>query len=358
MRILVIRLKHIGDALLSLPVCRSLRKTLPDAGTDYLVYDHIAPLFRHDPAVDNVVTISAEDRHSPRRYLQKMMAIRRRRYDIVIDLLTVPVTAWITRLSGAGLRIGFDKGKWRSRLYNVRLPYPETGGSLNAKLVALQGLPFEVTVDRSFDVVLLDDEVQAMCRRMNDAGMDPDRPAILFSPVSRVSSKTWPDDYFVAMVEHCLENHDVQALMISGPGEEQVVKALARRVRYADRVFADVETADVRELAALARNCAIFVGNDSGPRHIAEAAGIPTFTIFTPTVLKRAWLPNPGPRHRGVDVLDALDIDEDTWRTELSCGGVDVAHWYRRITPELVIRRLAPMLDEVLAEETGARARP
>lgn len=343
-KILVIRLKQIGDALISLPVCKSLKLARPDAQIDYLVYEHIAPLFQRHPAIDNVLTISPAERRNRWLYFKKMRAIRRARYDMVIDLITVPITVLMTRYSGARWQIGFDKGKWRSRLYKTSVPHPPAAGSLDAKLSILKGVPFNTPAVRSFDVVLEQHEIDSMQQRMTSAGIVADKPVLLISPVSRLALKNWPEDYFVAVVEHCLEHYDVHAVMVWGPGERTAVDALAAKVKHSERVWTTIETKTLRELAALARNCILFIGNDSGPRHVAEAVGTPTFTIFAPTIGKHAWLPHQGPKHQGVDMSDVFAIDERAWAQRVGEFHAKRDHYYRQITPKLVIAKLDPML--------------
>lgn len=358
MKILVIRLKQIGDALISLPVCKSLKQTLPDAQVDYLVYEHIAPLFQRHPAIDNVLTITPEDRHNRWKYLKKMHAIRKARYDMVIDLLTVPITVLMTRYSGARWQIGFDKGKWRSRLYKTPVPHPSAASSLDAKLSILKGLPFETKVVRTFDVVLSQGEIDQMRRRMTLAGIPPGRSVLLLSPVSRLALKNWPEDYFVRVVDYCIEHYDVHTVMIWGPGEQKAVQALASKVKQPASVCATIETRSLRELAALARNCALFIGNDSGPRHVAEAVGTPTFTIFAPPIGKHAWLPHQGTHHQGIDMCDVLEIDEQTWARRVGEFHKERDHYYRKISPELVIAKLDPMLVALVKSNPNSYLNP
>jgi ADP-heptose:LPS heptosyltransferase len=348
MKILVIRLKEIGDALLSLPLCRSLRKSIPDAEIHYLVYEHIAPLFMHDPAIDQVQVYTPAERAKPHKYLQKMFEIRKHDYDIVIDILTVPVTVLMTRLTGARWQIGFDKGRLRSRWYKTRIPHPASLGPLDSKLKLLDGVPFPTEIERDFSLNLMPDEVAAMRSRMEQHGIDFSRRVLMFSPISRIGKKSWPKDYFVKLIDFCLANYDTSAVLIWGPGERELVNDIASRVVYKSKLHADIETRTTRELALLARNCSIFIGNDSGPRHVSEAAGISTFTIFSPQVSKHHWLPNPGPDHRAVDMCDVLDIDIDTWHEMAPLFRKNRDEYYERITPDIVISRLAPMLDEIL----------
>lgn len=263
---------------------------------------------------------------------------------MVIDLLTVPITVLMTRFSGAKWQIGFDKGKWRSHLYKIPVPHLATGSSLDAKLSILQGVPFDVKVVRSFDVVLKKVEIDDMRKRMSSAGITPDRRALLFSPISRLAIKNWPEDSFAAVVDYCLEQYDVHAVMVWGPGEQTPVQSLANKIKHQDRVCTRIHTQSLRELAALAKNCVLFVGNDSGPRHVAEAVDTPTFTIFSPPIAKHAWLPHQGCRHQAVDMCDVLQIDEQTWMKRVGEFQKNQDYFYRTITPELVIKKLDPML--------------
>lgn len=354
MKILIIRLKQIGDALISLPVCKSLKQACPDAQIDYLVYEHIAPLFQYHPAIDNVLIITPEERRNRWKYFQKMQAIRKAQYDMVIDLLTVPVTVLMTRFSGAKWQIGFDKGKWRSHLYKTPVSHIDTGSSLDAKLSILKGLPFDVKAVRSFDVVLKQQEIDEMRKRMTSAGIAPDTPVLLFSPISRLAFKNWPDEYFASVVDYCLEQYNVHAVLVWGPDEQAAVQSLANKIRHQDRVCTTIQTQSLRELAALAKNCVLFIGNDSGPRHVAEAVDTPTFTIFSPPIGKHAWLPHTGHHHQGVDMCDALQIDKQTWVKRVGEFHKRRDYFYRKITPELVINKLDPMLRELCRRRAPA----
>lgn len=349
MKILVIRLKQIGDALLSSPVCESLHRTFPQAQIDYLLYEHIAPLFENHPAIENVLSITPADRRYKIGYLRKVLALRRRRYDIVIDLITVPITALITRFSGAPMQIGFDKGKWRSRLYKTRVPHHGELGALDSKLAILSGLPQTVVVDRTMRICLHEREINDMRRRLLDNGVAADRPVVMFSPISRLGLKNWPSDYFAQLIEKTIDAYDVQVVLIWGPGEREAVQKIAAGVGRPQRVSSGVETRSLRELAALAANCAVFVGNDSGPRHVAEAVGTPTFTIFAPDVRKTVWLPNPGERHQALDMTDVLDIDDRQWFARQMDLRANAEQYYRRLTPDFAFAHLRKMLDTIVA---------
>jgi len=349
MRILVIRLKQIGDALLSSPVCTNLKRLYPGATVDYLVYDHIAPLFLHHPDIDNVISITPEERSRKWLYLKKIWGLRRNQYDMVIDLHTTAVTVLTSRLTGAREQIGYDKGRWRSRLYKTRVPHPKTGGSLPAKLAVLNGLPVPAgDLVTDFRIYLTDDELKVMRKNLRGHGVDLARPVFVFSMISRNSEKNWPVEYFVEIIKKVLTAYSAQGILIWGPGEQDLVRSAARLIGPAHAVFCDIATPGLRDLAALLAVSVIFIGNDSGPRHVAEAVGTPTFTIFSPPIDKKSWVPHLGPLHRAVDLQDALRIDEAQWRARLPEFTRDIDRYYHTIKPDLVLDRLVPMLDTLL----------
>jgi heptosyltransferase-2 len=351
MKILVIRLKQIGDAVLALPVCKSLRKTWPDAEIHYLLYEHIAPLFTHSPAIDKVQVFTADERAHPVQYLKKVLELRKEKYDLVIDVMAVPVTVFTTRLTGARWQIGFDTGKWRSRLYKSRVPHPGHLGSLDGKLKLLDALPVPAEITRDMSLTLLPAEVKIMRTKMTECGIDPDIPVILFSTICQRRAQNWPSKYFVELIDYCLENYPVQAVLIHGPGEQAEVQEIASGIDLQERVFSNITTAPLRDLALLARNSLLLIGNDSGPRHVAESAGTPTFAIFSPTASKHGWHPNPGDDHIAIDMCDLLQINMEQWHEKLPDFADKMEDYYRLMTPELILEKLDPMLKRLIWEQ-------
>ena len=355
MKILVIRLKQIGDALLSLPVCSSLKRTFPDAQVDYLVYAHIAPLLEGHPDIDNVLTISEGERANVIKYAQKILALRRRRYDIAIDLITVPASALISFFSGAEQRIGFAHHKTRSFLYRTKVPHPVTGNAVNAKLAILNGLKCEIKYRREFRIYLEKVEIRAMRTTLARYGVRLNKLVFFFPATSRREYKFWPAEYFARVIDHCRKHYDAQVILNWIPGEEKAfVDALTARLTHTEGVFSDIPC-DLRQMAALIANCDLVVGNDGGPIHIAVGVGTPSLAVFSPLNSKHAWLPENNDRHRGIDIKDALGIDESARRTRTQEFRQDLDRYYREISPELVIAELDRMVARYCQ---GGRAAP
>ena len=110
--ILVIRFQRIGDAILSLPICNSLKLTFPNATVDYVLYEEAAHLFYDHPYIDNVITIKNDERKNIFKYLKKVREITKKRYDIIIDIMSTPKSELFSLFSlKTPLRIGRYKKK-------------------------------------------------------------------------------------------------------------------------------------------------------------------------------------------------------------------------------------------------------
>ena len=99
---------------------------------------------------------------------------------------------------------------------------------------------------------------------------------------------------------------------------------------------------------ALFAHADLFVGGDTGPRHLAQALDIPTFGIAAPTGDKRIWNPWNNPRFRAIDLQDALAMDDQEYNS-LRAGiirGKNDMEWFRKVTPEFARRELTRMIAE------------
>ena len=112
MKILVIRFKQIGDSILASPICNTLKKTFPDAEIDYVLYEHVSPIFEKHKYINNVITITKAEQKNWFKYLAKAWKVTRKKYDIVIDIMSTPKSEVFTLFSlGAKYRIGRRKKK-------------------------------------------------------------------------------------------------------------------------------------------------------------------------------------------------------------------------------------------------------
>ena len=343
MKVLIVRLKQIGDSVLALPVCNTLRKSCADAEIHFMVYQHIAPLFEDHWSIDKLVRMTPKQRSSKTAFLNMLKDIRAQQYDAVLDIINTPTSLVITRFSGAKIQAGFVNRKFRTRFYKSKIKKLGEGAG-RRKVPVLEALNIPLDYDYSIDITLTDNEVAKMNAAIADAGINRDKPLIAMMVYSRRDYKIWPADYFVRLSNHLINKYGTQLYFVYGPGEEQAVKEIASRVEHSENVFTQPEAPSTRDLACLLHCVDFFIGNDGGPRHIAQAVGTSTFSIFSPLISKSGWIPDyPNPEHQAIDITDFENVgslDRETFRKNLKA-------YYLMIDPQMVIERVDAMLSEI-----------
>ena len=353
MRIIVIPLKQIGDCIVALPVCESLKKTYPDAEIDIVLYDPITGIAENNPSISNIITLSRADRKHPLKYIKRRLELRKRKYDISIDTLTIYSSGTIGLLSGAKIRIGFSSNIDRTILfYNRTVPFIEYENKVTNNLNTLKALGDEIKYVRDLKVYILEEEKKRLKDRMVEKGIDFKRPVFAFQVQSKMPYKMWPLENYIEVINYCIDEYDAQIILPWGPGEEKYVKIAKEKINRDKDVFCNINTNNIRELGMMFCNCDIFIGCDGGPRHLAEAVGLPTYAIFAPSVntLKRVWNPNTGLKFQAIEVNDILGLSLDDYIKLLKTfekGSPEAFKYYRMITPERVIREISAMMNDL-----------
>ncbi|MBL0519261.1 glycosyltransferase family 9 protein [Aeromonas caviae] len=307
MKYLVVQTKQIGDVLISTALCNNLKQHDPAGEVHYLVMDYCAGMAEGNPNIDRLIVIEKARRNEWRYMKDLLLGIRRERYDVVINSQGQMIGLLTCLFSGARLRIGFDSFPWRlghNRIVRFRHDTEHQGNSTlvddRFSLLKPLGLARE---DRNYYLWLSDGERQRGRETLLAAGVDPTRPLIAMGVNSLGHYKRWPIDCFAKVAQWLIEEHNAQILVYCGPGEEEYNRGLKPLLPEALQasVFDHVQTRSVRELVGLFAHCQLFVGNDTGPRHMAQALDIPLLTIVSP--LGHSAIANPvsHPRYRFVD---------------------------------------------------------
>src|SRR6185503_646817 len=216
-RVLVTRLRRIGDAILSLPVLDALRAAFPDVLVDFLAEEGPAQAAVGHPAVDRVLvldrTLSSILPASP----GLLWSLRRARYDWVIDLYGNPRSAALAAWTGARVRVGPAR-RGRRRLYTH--PVPPSGESLSAVDHHLRSLRvLGLSPRRVPPRIGLSEAERREGRARLDAVLPPGPPRVGIHPGNRWPSKRWPEERFVALAR-AVPRLGARAVVMAGPGEE------------------------------------------------------------------------------------------------------------------------------------------
>jgi heptosyltransferase-2/heptosyltransferase-3 len=127
-------------------------------------------------------------------------------------------------------------------------------------------------------------------------GVRSDRPLALCLPAGSWPAKTWPLERFAAVMDDLATGSQAEVIWLWGPGERDLAIRGRSAMRSASRL---APATGWQEMGALLSRAALLVGNDSGPKHVAVALGVPTVTVFGPTH-PATWHPPDGP-HRVVE---------------------------------------------------------
>jgi predicted lipopolysaccharide heptosyltransferase III len=296
-KILVVRLRLIGDVVFTTPLIRALRRQYPTAHIAYLVEPSAAPVLRGNPHVSDVII--APRRGGVRRLLDDLTLagqLRRARFDVAIDLHGGPRAAWLTRATGAAVRIGYDM-PGRSWIYTHRVPRspdlaPRHSVLKQWDLLAPLGLG-GCSPERD-PVEMTDDPVAAarVDRRLADAGIRGAHCIVVVHVSAGNEFRRWPEDAFCSMIAGLAERDpNRRVVVVSGPSD---APAAARVTETARSRLSTPESLpplldwNLNELRALVARAAVYIGGDSGPLHVASTTRTPIVALLGPTLPERS----------------------------------------------------------------------
>jgi ADP-heptose:LPS heptosyltransferase len=301
-KILLIRLRLIGDVVFTTPLLRALHRAFPDALLTYLVEREAAAVVARNPHIDELIVVPrtrglqriADD-------LQLARRLRAARFDTVLDLHGGPRSSWLARATGAPQRIGYDV-QGRSWLYTRtvhRKPGLHPRHSVANQwdlLEAIEGWPggdpdpARDAVEMPLDVTI----AQRVTQRLREAGVDDHHALILVHVSAGNPFRRWPEAEFVRLIASLASMDPRRRILLSsGPSDRPAAERIARAARAElgpNRMNRVVEFGefDLAELRALVERSHLFVGGDTGPLHIAATTTTPIVGIFGPTLAARS----------------------------------------------------------------------
>jgi heptosyltransferase-2 len=332
----------VGDSVLSVALCSSLRKTFPGATIDYVLNENIAPLFEGHPDIDHLITFSREDTRGTLAYIKKVRRVAREgRYDLIVDPRATPRTLWFALFSlSAPWRIGRKK-RYNVLLHNHRVELKIEGkDEVERTLMLLSPLErvTDVVYDRDFKLYLAPGEKEEARQAMEQQGVDFSRPVIMCAVATQLPYKAWDMDRTRQVLARIIETYDARLIFnYAGKVEEETARRLYRMMNSHPNVSIDVNAPTLRGLAAMIANVDFFFGNEGGPRHISQALDIPSLAIYPPHISKTKWLPNASARFQGIHPYDLSDAARDK--------NLSYLEKYDFVTVDEVWKRLKPMLD-------------
>ena len=255
-RIAIVRLRSLGDCVLTTPAIALLKAHRPDLAIDVIVEPNFAAVFEGNPGIDRLLPRASRQPAPP---------------DLVLNLHGGTRSMWITLASGAKFRAGFGHHRY-SFLYTHKIPRaqeilgverPVHTAEHVASAMFWLGVP-QAEIPRA--------KLYAEPAPGEAPFAPPGRYAVIHPFASSVA-KTWPAARFVELAAHLRDTAGVEPAFVFGPGEDTSPFA----------AFRAPVNPSIPAITRLISRAALFVGNDSGPAHIAAAFGVPSLVLFGPS---------------------------------------------------------------------------
>lgn len=267
----VIRLRSLGDTVLTTPALALLKRARPDLRVAVVVDRPFAALLEGSPDVDETVALERGG-----SFFSALRKLRRLSPQLCLNLHGGSTSAWLTLLCGARFRVGY--GHFRNRFcYNRRIPRAQQ----------ILGLPSEAPLHtakhHASAIFFLGAARSGIPRaRLSAEPLRRERPYAVLHVAATYETKRWSGEGFRSLARTIERKHGLEPIIIAGPGEDALLD------EYAE--FTSMNSLAVGKLKSLMAGARLFVGNDSGPAHVAAAFGVPCVVVFGSSD-SRVWGP-------------------------------------------------------------------
>lgn len=282
-RMLIVLPGWAGDCALATPALRAIRHAMPRVTIGALVHANLAPLFDPCPWIDELVLVPPRRSRVPDSWpaglVTTVRAMTAGRFDLVLLLRGGFRSALEARLAGIPRRVGFS-GDLRGALLTTAIPRPRGTSTPESYLLLSRALGADGDLRLELQTHPDDDRhAAALLDSISEGGR---RGVLLLSPGGPRAAKLWGDERFAAVARR---GHEELGLAIVLNGSPDDASRLRRVASLAGVPSLDLgsHSVDLRLLKSLVARSRVVVGNDSGPRHLAAALGIPSVTVFGPT---------------------------------------------------------------------------
>jgi len=295
-KILVLKFRHIGDVLLIVPTIRALKETFPDASVSVAVNAGTEEVLAGLELIDELIIFDRSVKKLPA--LKKLSRetgfirdMRRRNFDMTVDLTSGDRAAILSFLSGARYRLANDPGT--RGFWGKRFLYTHIARIDSSKHMVLQNLDvvnqFGISADnRDVDFFISDEAKEKVRRLFKEKGIKKDDRVVHIHPVSRWMFKCWDDAYMAEVIDWMCRK-GMKVVLTCAPEKHErerldtILSLLPEETRSSGNIVNISGRTTIKELAAISDAADIFFGVDSAPMHIAAAVKTPVVALFGPT---------------------------------------------------------------------------
>jgi heptosyltransferase I len=341
MNILIVKLGAIGDIIHTLPSLAALRRGLPDAHIAWAVErGGGAKILEGATALDELIELdlrgwrkSLTNLETQTEIRKAMWKLRNQKFDLSLDFQGLMKSAMVARLARIPRRIGFAKEALRepasAMLLTERVAADDRGHVIEKNLQLVRHLGCEPTGALEFPITsnAEDDRfAEEQADRVNGE-------FAILNPGGGWPTKLWGAEGFAEIADRLYKEFGLRSFITFGPGEQELADVIVNQTKTG---AAQTLASTLKQFFSLARRAGLFIGGDTGPMHLAAAAGTPIVTIFGPTSSRRN---GPFDKNDIVVERDDLDCRVDCYRR--SCSHTSCM----KISPDTVWRSVVRRLQ-------------
>jgi len=286
-KILIVRLRRIGDVVMTTPAVTLLKKHFPEASLTYLIEEPYRKLVEGNPCLDRVIVIPPKQKFG--EFVRTIREVRKEKYDVLLDFHGGPRASWITLWSGAKLKIGYAI-KPKGFLYDIQIPRRGERGPFHsvenhANVVRALGVEFD---DAAIPPPLLPapkpgevEHVQDILKEAGAAGVGGTKIVALHIGAGN-RFRDWGAANIARLIDLLARLPAVLIALLGAEGDKRIEAEILKSAKGA--VLPLAGKLNLMEIKELISRAALFVGPDSGPMHIAASTPTPIVAYFGPTL--------------------------------------------------------------------------
>lgn len=339
-RIIVYLPNWVGDAVMFTPTVRAIRRRFAQADITLLGRANPAAVLTPNPWCDEIIVDDGNIR-------MVIKALRKKSFDLAVLGPNSFRSALVCRLAKVKRRVGYARDARRWLLTDKIIPPKDKSGRFAIipaidyylALAEYIGCPID---DKRMELSISPSDSRHAQSLLEKAGLRADRPIILMNPgASYGSAKMYPAERFAAVADMLIDRRGAQIILNAAPSERPIATAVQETMKHPLCINLAEEENSIGLVKALTARSDLMITNDTGPRHVAAALGVPVVTIFGPT--NPAWTDIHYSRERIV-------------RVNVPCGpcqmkrcplpaGDEYHQCMLKITPEMVVSAAEEILD-------------
>lgn len=288
-RILIIKPSSLGDIVHALPVLHALRSRWPAAEIDWLIGKSFAPLLEHHPTITRLVpfdrALFSRMWRSPAalgKFVGLLRELRKRKYDVVIDLQGLFRSGYLTWKTRSPIRIGFREARefaWKAYTHFIPSLGPDAHAvDRNMAVCDMLGCNANRV---EFDLAVTSDEQRLARELLANNGVSNGTRWIAVIPGARWETKLWPGERFSRLIDEFHQSQSCQCVLLGAPDEADRCRAIVEKCT--SNVMSLVGKTNVRMFAVLLGLADAVICQDSAAAHLAAAQHRPLVCITGPT---------------------------------------------------------------------------